>query len=135
MTKIYRSIGLMSGTSMDGIDLALIESNGREIIRRKNFAYKTYSKEFKKRLEGLIYKAPSLLQIKSVENELTLLHADFVNEFLAKEKIDRQTIDVVAFHGHTILHVPGQQITWQIGNAHLLAAKIGIDVVADFRSR
>jgi anhydro-N-acetylmuramic acid kinase len=115
--------------------LALIESNGREIINRKNFVYKTYGKEFKKRLESIIYKPASLYEIKSIENELTLLHADFVNEFLAKEKIERQTIDVVAFHGHTILHVPNQKITWQIGNAHLLAAKIGIDVVADFRSR
>lgn len=135
MTKLYKSIGLMSGTSMDGIDLALIESDGKKIIHRKGSAYLAYSKDFKTRLRALIYNAPKLHEIKIIENELTLLHAELVNKFLAENKIDRKEIDLVAFHGHTILHDPQQQITWQIGNAHLLTHKIGIDVVSDFRTR
>lgn len=125
----------MSGTSMDGIDLALIESDGKEIIKRRNFAYAAYDKDFKTRLEGLIYGTPKLSEIKIVENELTLLHARLVNDFLAENKIERSEIDLIAFHGHTILHDPEHQITWQIGNAHLLAHKTGINVVADFRTR
>ena len=58
-----------------------------------------------------------------------------VNDFLAKNKIDKSEIDLVAFHGHTILHIPKKKITWQIGNGHLLASKIGINVVADFRTK
>jgi anhydro-N-acetylmuramic acid kinase len=58
-----------------------------------------------------------------------------VNDFLAKNKIDKSEIDLVAFHGHTILHIPEKKITWQIGNGHLLASKIGINVVADFRTK
>ncbi len=135
MTKIYRSIGLMSGTSMDGIDLALIESDGAKIINRKNFDYLPYAPDFKNRLTALIYSAPKVSEIKLVENELTKLHAHLVNNFLAKNKIDAAEIDLIAFHGHTILHIPEQQITWQIGNPHLLAHATGINVVADFRTR
>lgn len=135
MTKLYKSIGLMSGTSMDGIDLALIESDGKKIIQRRSSDYLAYSKDFKTRLRALIYNAPTLHEIKTVENELTLLHAELVNKFLAKNKIDREEIDLVSFHGHTILHAPQQQITWQIGNPHLLAHQTKIDVVADFRTR
>ena len=120
---------------MDGIDLALIESDGKTLIERKNFDYLPYDKEFKTRLKSLIYGTQKLQEIKLIENELTLLHAKLVNEFLAKNKIARNEIDLIAFHGHTILHNPKQQITWQIGNAHLLASKVGINVVADFRSR
>ncbi|MBM5782325.1 MAG: anhydro-N-acetylmuramic acid kinase [Pelagibacterales bacterium] len=135
MTKLYRAIGLMSGTSMDGIDLALIESNGKDQIIRKNFAYSSYKEEFKQKLRDIIYKSPNLQQIKLVENELTLLHAELVNKFLEENKIDRSTIDLIAFHGHTILHIPHQEITWQIGNGHLLANKTKINVVCDFRSK
>jgi len=135
MNKTYRSIGLMSGTSMDGIDLALIESDGKDVIKRINFDYQAYDQEFKKHLKTLIYGIPKLHEIKLIENELTLLHAKLVNEFLDKNKINRKEIDLIAFHGHTILHDPKKQITWQIGNPHLLAATTGVSVVADFRSR
>ena len=135
MSKIYKSIGLMSGTSMDGIDLALIESDGKEIIERKNFAYLAYEKDFKERLKAIIYNDPKLIEIKLIENELTLLHAKLVNNFLAENKIDSSEIDLIAFHGHTILHNPQQGITWQIGNPHLLAHETKINVIADFRTR
>lgn len=136
MTKLFKSIGLMSGTSMDGIDLALIESNGKEVINRHpDFLHLRYEQEFKERMRSVIYKAPTLMQIKEIENELTLIHANLVNEFLAKNKIKPSEIDVIGFHGHTILHMPQQLMTWQIGNAQLLAHKTGINVVSDFRTR
>lgn len=125
----------MSGTSLDGIDLALIESDGEKIINRKNFHYKPYGENFKKHLRELIYKDTKLEKIKAVENELTLLHANLVNEFLAENKISKDEIDIIAFHGHTILHIPEKTITWQIGNGHLLANKTGIDVICDLRSK
>jgi anhydro-N-acetylmuramic acid kinase len=125
----------MSGTSMDGVDLALIESDGKKIINRKGFDYLPYTQDFKNRLNALIYSNPKIAEIKLVEDELTLIHANLVNYFLTKNQINRKEIDLVAFHGHTILHIPEQQVTWQIGNPHLLAHKVGIDVVADFRTR
>ena len=133
--KIYTTIGLMSGTSMDGVDLALIRSDGKDFIERKLFSYTPYNAEMKKSLQRLIYGSPSLKEIKMVENEFTLLNVKIVNEFLAENNIDCQEIDAIAFHGHTILHDPDHQITWQIGNAEILAARTGINVVADFRNR
>ena len=123
----------MSGTSMDGIDLAMIESDGQNTINSKKFSYLVYESDFKNRLKSLIYNNPSLSEIKLVENELTLLHAKLVNDFLIKNNINRKEIDLIAFHGHTILHDPSHKITWQIGNATLLANQTQIKVVADFR--
>lgn len=133
--KIFTSIGLMSGTSMDGIDLALIKSDGKNIIKDKKFAYFAYENSFKEKLKSLIYGRPSLEEIKIIEQEFTLLNARIVEEFLTKNKIDKSEIDIVSFHGHTILHIPEKSITWQIGNAELLAAATKINIVADFRNR
>lgn len=135
MKQTYTSIGLMSGTSMDGIDLALIRTNGKEEIERKGFYYKAYEDDFKRRLRDVIYNKPTLEEIKEVENELTVLHAQIVNEFLSENKIPKSEIDIISFHGHTISHCPEKSITWQLGNGHLLAVKTGIDVVCDFRSK
>lgn len=135
MTKTYRSIGLMSGTSMDGIDLALIESDGKKIINHLGSSYKKYDNSFKQRLSSIIYNPATLEEIKTVENELTILHADLVNEFLSNNNIDKSSIDLIAFHGHTIYHNPEKSITWQLGNGTLLAAKTKINVIYDFRSK
>lgn len=132
--KLHTAIGLMSGTSMDGIDLALIESDGQKIINRKFFEYLPYNQEIKNHLNNIIYNRPTLAEIKHVEKELTHLHYDFVNNFLKKKKLDPKKIDLVAFHGHTIFHNPKHHSTWQLGNAHLLAHHTKINVVADFRT-
>lgn len=134
MTKIYKAIGLMSGTSMDGIDLALIESDGKNIIKTQDFFYAPYEKSFKEKLAKLINQGVALNEIKLIENELTILHANLVNNFLDQKKISHQEIDLIGFHGHTILHKPQQKITWQIGNANLLNLLTKIPVIADFRT-
>jgi anhydro-N-acetylmuramic acid kinase len=138
--KLYRAIGLMSGTSADGIDLALIESDGQNQITNHGFSYLAYEKNFKEKLHQITYCASkknqiSLLEIKLIENELTILHANLINDFLAKNNLSPKDIDIIGFHGHTIFHEPEKLITWQIGNGHLLANKTQIDVIADFRSK
>lgn len=132
--KIYKAIGLMSGTSMDGIDLALIESDGESVIHHLASDYLPYDRDFVMQLSNLIYGKPSLRDIKILENEQTMMNAVFVNEFLKKNNIDKSEIDVIGFHGHTIYHDPSLGVTWQIGNNHLLAAKTNIDVISDFRA-
>ncbi|MBL6664960.1 MAG: anhydro-N-acetylmuramic acid kinase [Rickettsiales bacterium] len=131
--KLYKAIGLMSGTSMDGIDLSLIESDGKKIINRIHQDYLVYEDQFKAKLQHVIYQNPSLEEIKLVENELTKLHAELLNDFLKKNNISKHEIDLLSFHGHTIFHSPEKKSTWQIGNCHLLANLCGIDVVGDFR--
>jgi anhydro-N-acetylmuramic acid kinase len=134
MNKIYKSIGLMSGTSMDGIDLALIESDGEKIIKRNNFAYLSYQQNFIDKLRFLINNKPSLEEIKLIEKELTIIHANFVNDFLGKNKILANQIDLISFHGHTILHKPQQKITWQIGDKLLLEKLTKIKVINQLRN-
>lgn len=135
MERIYRAIGLMSGTSMDGIDLALIESKGSNLIRRLFFEYIPYKTEFKNKLRDLIFNGGSLIEIKLIERELTLLHADFVDDFLARNQIDKASIDLIGFHGHTIIHSPKQKITWQLGDEELLEKQLSIKVIKNFRTQ
>lgn len=130
----------MSGTSVDGVDLALIESNGKDHIIHKNSHYRPYLTDFKNKLRKITFNPHhptkiDLQEIKLIENELTEIHADTVNEFLHKNNLTPQDIDLIGFHGQTIVHNPALKITWQIGNGHLLAHKTKINVVADFRSK
>jgi anhydro-N-acetylmuramic acid kinase len=133
LRKIYRAIGLMSGTSMDGIDLSLIESDGEKIIRHVGFDYLPYQESFKQKLRKVIYDRPDLIEIKNLENEMTIMHAVMVNDFLAKNQIKSSEIDLISFHGHTILHKPELGITWQLGNSQLLACKTKIGVIGNLR--
>ncbi len=135
MSKIFRAIGLMSGTSLDGIDLAMIESDGGDYIKLIASDYIEYSNEFRNRLRNLIFQKPTLLGIKEIENEITILHANLVNNFLKKNNLKAGEIDLIGFHGQTIFHQPDKKITWQIGNSQLLALETGIKTVGDFRVR
>ncbi len=132
--KLITAIGLMSGTSMDGIDIALMQSDGRSIIRNKKFEFVPYDKGFKEKISYLIRSKPTLYEIKRIENEFTMLNADSVNLFLLKNGIDRSDVDLISFPGHTIFHDPQESITWQIGNSDLLEAKTRIPVVTNFRT-
>jgi anhydro-N-acetylmuramic acid kinase len=135
MSKIFRAIGLMSGTSLDGIDLAMIESDGAEHIKLIGSDYAEYSNEFRDRLRNLIFQNPTLSGIKEIENEITILHANLVHDFLKKNNLKASEIDLIGFHGQTIFHQPAKKITWQIGNVQLLALETGIKTVGDFRVR
>jgi len=135
MSRIFKSIGLMSGTSMDGIDLALIESDGEQHIRILGTDYLEYSNETRAKISKLISEKINIGEIKELENELTLLHAQLVNSFLVKNKLLPSDIDLIGFHGQTIYHNPQNSITWQIGNSQLLALKTNIKTIGDFRVR
>jgi len=135
MSKIFRAIGLMSGTSLDGIDLAMIESDGEFYIKLLKNDYCEYSNDFRNRLRKLIFENTTLENIKEIENEITILHVNLVNNFLEKNNIKASEIDLIGFHGQTIFHQPSKKITWQIGNVQLLALETGIKTVGDFRVR
>ena len=135
MSKIFRAIGLMSGTSLDGIDLALIESDGFEYIKLIGSDYFEYQNNFRQNLRDLIFQNPTLEGIKKIENEITILHANLVNNFLKKNNLKASDIDLIGFHGQTIFHQPANKITWQIGNSQLLALMTGIKTIGDFRVR
>ncbi|WP_119167461.1 anhydro-N-acetylmuramic acid kinase [Algihabitans albus] len=132
------AVGLMSGTSLDGIDAALIDSDGDAEVRPVAFDSHPYDPAFRARLRALLggrAAAPELAgEIAAVELALTERHTAAVRGLLATAGAAPGEIAVVGFHGQTLLHAPEVRRTWQIGDGALLAQQLGIPVVNDFRS-
>src|ERR1700722_19332229 len=127
--RLYRVIGLMSGTSLDGIDAAFIETDGRAQVQPGPSLTVPYDDAFRARLRGVL---GGKGDVAAVEQALTEAHAAAVAALVARHRL--ADLDLIGFHGHTILHRPEQGRTWQIGDGARLAALAGSDVVADFRS-
>jgi anhydro-N-acetylmuramic acid kinase len=119
----------MSGTSLDGIDVAVIETDGQERVVAGPSLTVPYRDAFRERLRSVLGGTGPTAE---VEGELTRLHADAVEQFATRHP--NTGIDIVGLHGHTILHRPAERRTWQLGDGALLAQLLGLDVVADFRS-
>lgn len=128
-------IGLMSGTSLDGVDAVILElsSQQNQILQT---GFEPYPLAQRDRLLALHHPSDDELHLTALAgNELAALYAKAVNDVLAKAGIDRQRISAIGCHGQTIRHRPEAGYTLQIGNAALLAELTGITVVSDFRSR
>lgn len=131
---IITAIGLMSGTSMDGIDAALIETDGQSIERFGEVVHTSYEEAFRARLRSLLgCKPDDSSETADVIKQLTKRHADAVQQLLQKSGLKPADVDVIGFHGHTVWHQPDQGETCQIGDGKLLAQRTGIDVVNDLR--
>lgn len=135
------AIGLMSGTSLDGVDIALIETDGEHVSSRGPSGYRPYSAAERDLLRAALADAATLTDrdarpgaLAEAERTVTDVHAEAVEAFIAQHGIVRETIDVVGFHGQTVLHRPLQRLTVQIGDATALARAIRIAVVHDFRA-
>ncbi len=129
------AIGLMSGTSLDGIDAAIIETDGDGVSAFGKKISVPYPEGFRETLRQLLGHNPTdLSNIQSVIEELTLRHADVVKELISSAGLTPDQVDVVGFHGQTLFHDPDNAITCQVGDGALLAKTIGIPVVNDFRS-
>jgi anhydro-N-acetylmuramic acid kinase len=122
----------MSGTSLDGIDVATLATDGERQVVAGPALTVPYPDVFRERLRGILGGDAPSAEIAAVEEELTRLHATAVAE-LRRQHPD-VAVDLVGFHGHTILHRPQERRTWQIGDGALLARLVGVDVVGDFRS-
>ncbi len=130
MADIQLALGLMSGTSLDGIDAALIETDGERVVRRGGWLTIPYEEGLR---EGLRHCLGGSGDIDGVTGDITRAHGDAVAALLAREGVDKAAVHVIGFHGHTIAHRPEEGLTWQIGDGALLAELTGIDVVCDFR--
>ncbi|HEX3954036.1 MAG TPA: anhydro-N-acetylmuramic acid kinase [Stellaceae bacterium] len=126
---MVRALGLMSGTSLDGIDVAAITTDGGRHVACGPALTVPYTGAFRERLRSVL---GGVGPVAEVEAELTRLHADAVATF--RERHPDAAFDLIGFHGHTILHRPQERRTWQIGDGVLLARLTGVEVVADFRS-
>ncbi len=124
-------VGLMSGTSLDGIDAALIRTDGERVFEHGPALTQAYDAEFRQALRGLLGgQGP----VAEVERALTERHAAAVEALLDEAGLERSAVELVGFHGQTILHEPEERRTWQIGDGALLARLLGIPVANDFRS-
>jgi anhydro-N-acetylmuramic acid kinase len=129
--KTWRALGLMSGTSLDGIDAAIVETDGEGVVTAGPATTVSYDTTLRERLRrALGARGP----VKAVERDMTLAHAEVVRGLLKEHGLKPADVDIIGFHGHTILHRPREQLTWQIGDGGLLAARTGIDVVCEFRN-
>lgn len=133
--KVLSAIGLMSGTSMDGIDVALIETDGHVVSRRGAFATYPYADAVRRRLGAIIGREPDgSAELVAIVRDVTDAHAEAVFDFTARAGVDLAAVDVVGFHGQTVFHDPANGVTCQLGDGDRLAARLGVPVVYDFRS-
>jgi len=139
MTKML-AVGLMSGTSLDGIDAALIETDGAGHIRPIAFRSDSYSAQARDQLReaaalALSFEGPrESPKIAAAEEMMTRHHILAVRQLLATARVEPERIDVIGFHGQTIAHRPDRGWTWQIGDGAAMARELGIRVVNDLRS-
>ncbi len=133
MAKMQTCIGLMSGTSLDGVDIALLKTDGIKIDSFGPSATYPYEANTKKAIMDLFGDKEG--DVKIAETSLTWTHVSAIFDFLSNNKIDVSGVDLIGFHGQTIYHRPEEGITRQIGNGQLLADETGVEVICDFRSR
>lgn len=136
-TRTYHGIGLMSGSSLDGLDIALCSFEGSASAQNpfvlQNWALMAaqtapFSEEWKRRLEAL----PQASALTFAKTHVDFGH--YLGELVADFLPGKAKPDFIASHGHTVFHFPEQQFTTQIGDGASLAAKTGCTVISDFRS-
>ena len=137
------AIGLMSGTSYDGVDVALLNTDGETIDRVGPTGYRPYSEQERAVVRRAISAGDNLSLsnrderpkiLADAEELVTDMHAEAVEAFLAANGMPPSEVSVVGFHGQTVLHRPDRGLTVQLGNGGALAARLGIPVVYDFRA-
>ena len=127
----FNVIGVMSGTSLDGVDLVYVNFNYHNkwnfnIIRAKTYKYEDRWIEILKDISS-----KEILNIKKIDEEYSKKLAEIIEQFIIEFSI--KNIDFISSHGHTAIHDPINSVTYQIGNLPILSKKINLDVVCDFR--
>ena len=138
MEKFYTSLGLMSGTSMDGIDASIIRSNGENEYESTFDEFFEYDQALYKDLVNLRNKINSANDIivnselvSEIERKITLYHAEICNKIINQSDYE---VDLIGFHGQTIFHDASQKISKQLGDGSLLSSLLKKDVIYNFRA-
>ena len=125
-----RALGLMSGTSLDGVDAAIIETDGVTVRSFGPVRSVPYEAGFRGRLRDLLGKKTAGADIIA---DFTAAQAEAALTLLAENNLTPADIDVIGFHGQTIFHDPAGRLTVQIGDGAMMAELTGVDTVAEFR--
>ena len=125
------ALGLMSGTSLDGVDAALIETDGVTVSGFGPWRTTPYPDDLRERLRAVIEGRGGR---EAAERALTAFHAEVAEALLAEDGVRREEVVLAGFPGHTVRHEPEAGLTDQIGDGAALARRLGLDVVNDFRS-
>jgi anhydro-N-acetylmuramic acid kinase len=143
MKKVVTAIGLMSGTSLDGIDAAVLKTDGDRIVEPGPTHFLPYSRDLKvfvrRAVKAALEGRDVAADIGKASGEVTLAHVEAVEQLLGASGLKRSEVDIIGFHGQTILHRPARSHeengrSWQIGDGAVLARETGIDVISDFRA-
>jgi anhydro-N-acetylmuramic acid kinase len=141
LMSIVSAIGLMSGTSFDGVDVALVNSDGEAIGRVGPTGYRAYDDGERALLRRAAAVAVNLSDrtarpelLAEAEALVTSAHAEAVQSFMVAQGLTTDAVAVVGFHGQTVLHRPDRRLTIQLGDGQALAARLGISVVYDFHA-
>jgi anhydro-N-acetylmuramic acid kinase len=131
----HSAIGAISGTSMDGIDVAMVETDGHRVFSTGPGRTYPYDPALRQRLLDVL-DDPTLAErdpLAALEADVTLAHAGAVNQLIADFGIDRSSIDLVGLHGQTVFHRPERRFTRQLVDGAQAAGLLGIDVINRFR--
>jgi anhydro-N-acetylmuramic acid kinase len=136
-----QAIGLMSGTSLDGVDVAVIETDGERISAFGPTGYRAYAEGERALLRqglgdatGMTDRAQRPGVLAQAEALVTRAHGDAIADYLEDNELPLGAIDIIGFHGQTVLHRPERRLTVQIGDGHALARRFGLPVAFDFRA-
>src|ERR1700747_1793116 len=138
---ILTAVGLMSWTSLDGVDVAMIETDGKRIKAFGPSGYRPYTESERRVLLQALTEAAHLQRrdarpgiLQEAERAVTVAHAEAMASFIAQNRITCEDVDIVGFHGQPVQHRPAERMTVQIGDAAALAKAIHIPVMHDFRA-
>ena len=141
MSKILKVIGLMSGTSLDGIDVALIETDGEGYVKRGPSMTYAYDDAQQTLLRRALADAPAVMGqehrpgvLGEAEVALTQWHITAVQDFLRKNGLAKADVDLIGFHGQTVYHRPDAGLTVQLGLGQTMANALAVLVAYDLRA-
>jgi anhydro-N-acetylmuramic acid kinase len=133
--RLLQAVGVISGTSMDGIDVALVATDGKDAVSARAGATYPYPPALRKELQAVVAdperaeKAP----LDDVETAVTTAHGDAIAQLLADQSIPANKVDVIGLHGQTVIHLPERHFTRQLGSGAAIAKRFGVTTVYRFR--
>jgi anhydro-N-acetylmuramic acid kinase len=132
-SPFLHALGLMSGTSVDGVDVALIETDGERLAALGPVLTVAYADDVRRVIRAAFGAEQPNEATAAAERAVTEAHLDAVRRWSRESGVALSTLDIVGFHGQTITHRPERRFTWQIGDGGVLAKSLGVRVVNDLR--